>query len=84
MGPETRDGVPQIRAQLLTGTSTIVKILGPDAVVHAFIPATWEMEIGRIMVPGQHRQKINETPISIKQAGCADMCLLSQLLRRER
>jgi hypothetical protein len=42
------------------------------------------MEIGRIMVPGQHRQKINETPISIKQAGCADMCLLSQLLRRER
>jgi hypothetical protein len=27
------------------------------------IPATWETEIGRIMVPGEPRQIVSETPI---------------------
>jgi hypothetical protein len=31
-------------------------------VVHSVIPATQEVEIQRIVVPGQARQKVNKTP----------------------
>jgi hypothetical protein len=33
------------------------------------IPATWEVEIGRIIVQGQLMQKVSKTPISINKPG---------------
>jgi hypothetical protein len=41
---------------------------------------TWEAEIRRITVWGQHRQKVNKTP-SQSIAGCDGMCLSPQTRR---
>jgi hypothetical protein len=43
------------------------------------IPATLEAEIRRVEVLGQIRQKVGETPISMKKkAGCGAMHVSSQ------
>jgi hypothetical protein len=42
------------------------------------ILATWETEIGRIVVPGQPGEKVQETP-SQPMARCGSECLLFQL-----
>jgi hypothetical protein len=51
-------------------------------VAHTIIPATWEVEIRRVEVPGQPRQKVNEIPSQLikKEAGCGGTRLSSQLL----
>jgi hypothetical protein len=52
---------------------------------HSVIPATWEAEIGRIMVRGQPRQKFSEVPsqpIMLRVAVLAH--LSSQLNQRHK
>jgi hypothetical protein len=43
---------------------------------------TQELEMGRIMVQGQHWKNVCETPTSELLAGCSDAPLSSQLLRK--
>jgi hypothetical protein len=47
------------------------------------ILATQEVEIRRIMVQGQPRQKVGESP-SPPKAGHGDLCLSSQLFKRSK
>jgi hypothetical protein len=44
------------------------------------IPTTWKVEIKKIMVGGQSRQKVRGTP-SQPIAGCGSMYPLSQIIR---
>jgi hypothetical protein len=43
------------------------------------IPPMWKAEIGRIMVPGQSRQKAYEIPLQQKELGYSGMHLSFQL-----
>jgi hypothetical protein len=48
------------------------------------ILAISKVEIGRIMVQGQPRKKVQETPSPPIKAGCGEACLSSQLLWKHK
>jgi hypothetical protein len=52
-------------------TKILIDWLTVKRMLRPAIPATWEVEIRRIMVQEQSRQKVSENPISTNKSGKA-------------